>query len=171
MYTELRTKDIVRRKTGSIMHRPLLAGPITKTGIEHLRMYNNTHMLKYTRTCSTNRVTDRTYTRTSIQERRKSGTNSRTQITFAVNRTTDNATSMRETATSPDTRITSIYNRSNNKYVWSSCDERGTSSTNSRTSATYYTTHITFKRNNTRTHTDLTDNTKDVTSHLPFIVS
>jgi len=75
---------MLRHKTGSIMHRPLLAGPITKTGSEHLRIYNNKHTLKHTRTCSTNRVTDRTYTRTSIQERRTSGTNTRTKITFTV---------------------------------------------------------------------------------------
>jgi hypothetical protein len=66
MYTELRIKEIVRLKTGSIMHRPQLAGHIKKTGREHLRIYNNTHVLKYTRTCRTKRVTDRTYTRTSI---------------------------------------------------------------------------------------------------------
>ena len=130
-------------------------------------------MLKYTRICSTNRLTDRTYeyTRTSTQERGTSGTNSRTKITFAVKRAIDNGTSVRETATSSDTRITSTDNRSNSKYVWSSCDERGTSSTNSRTSGTYYGTDITFKRNNTRTHTDLTENTNDVTSHLRFIES
>ena len=171
MYTELTTKEVVRHKTGSIMHRPLLAGPITKTSSEHLRIYNNTHMLKYTRTYSTNWVTDRTYTRTSIQGRRTSGTNSRTKITFAVKRVMDNGTSMRVTANSSDTRITSTDNRSNSKYVWSSCDDRGTSSTNSKTRGTYYRTDITFKRDNTRTYIDLTENTKDVTSHLRFIVS
>jgi hypothetical protein len=82
------------------MHRPLLAGPITKTGSKHLRIHDTTHVLKYTGTCSTNRVTGRTYTRTSIQGRRTSGRNSRTKIKFAVKRAMDNGTSMRETDTS-----------------------------------------------------------------------
>ena len=86
-------------------------------------------------------------------------------------RAMDNGKSMRETATSSDTRITSTYNRSNSKYVWSSCDERGTSSTNAGTSGTSYRTDITFTRNNMRTYTDLTENTKDVIYHLRFIVS
>jgi hypothetical protein len=111
-------------------------------------------------------VTDRTYTRTSIQERRKSGRNNRAKITFVVKRGMDNGTSMRVTATSFDTRITCTYNRSNSKYVWSSSDERGTNSKNSRTSGTYYRTDITFKRNNTKTHTDL--NGKYQRCYLPL---
>ena len=97
--------------------------------------------------------------------------NGRTKIKFAVKRAMENGTSVGETATNSDTSITSTYNRSNSKYVWSCCDERGTSSTNSRTSGTYYRTDITLNRTNTRTYTDLTENTKDVTYHLSFIVS
>ena len=97
--------------------------------------------------------------------------NRRTKIMFAVKRVMDIGTNVRDTDTSSDTRITSTDNSSNSKYVWSNCDERGTSSTTSKTSGTYYRTDITFKRNTTRTHTDLTENTKDVNSHLCFIES
>jgi len=107
------------------MHRPLIAGHIKKTGREHLRIYSNTHVLKYTRTCRTNRLTDRTYTRTSIQEMRTNDMNSRTKITFAEKRAVDIGTNMRKPAICSDTCITSTDNRSNSNYVWSSCEDRG----------------------------------------------
>lgn len=71
---------------------------------------------------------------------------------------------------SPDTWIINTDNRFNSTYVWTSSDGRKiNSSTDSRTSTTYYRTDITFKWTDRRTHTDLTENTKDFTSHLRVI--
>jgi hypothetical protein len=65
--------------------------------------------------------------------------NSRTKITFAVKRVKQ-----------PRVQIDALLGRIV-KYVWSSCDDRGTSSTNSKTSGTYYRTDIILKRT-TRGH-------------------